>query len=188
MVLLALTLLALRGEGALARDETLRIIAADQLVDYTFRIRGIDAATSVAFYLFEENFSSEGEYRDFIDDPRFGIPLDVKDGVAGYSERYSKEGIPEANNLYYLLIVDGGRMIGRTGESPDFTFVDLGPVDDPEEHIRHAYGMSATVDFTAGYVAPYHTGPDAVPEPTGGFLLLLGTAAALLRRKKIPNP
>ena len=186
IALLALSLAAVTGEAALSRGDAapLIIVAADQLVDYTFNVQGIDAATSVAFYFYEENFEDRSEYDYFVSNPRSGIELDIKDGVATYSERYSKNGVPEANNIYYQLIVDGGEMIGRMGGSSDFAFVDLGPVDDPEEHIRHAYTATATIDFVAGYVAPYHTGPDPIPVPTSGLLLLLGVAGLALRRRR----
>ena len=138
----------------------------------------------MAFFLYEENFWDEAEYDYFVSNPRSGIELDIKDGVATYSERYSKNGVPEANNIYYQLIVDGGKMVGRMGESSNFAFVDLGPVDDPEEHIRHAYTATATIDFVAGHIAPYHTGPDPIPEPSSSFLLLIGAALLALRRRQ----
>lgn len=186
IALLAFSLLTITGEAALSRGDAapLIIVAADQLVDYTFNVQGIDAATSVAFFLYEENFWDEAEYDYFVSNPRSGIELDIKDGVATYSERYSKNGVPEANNIYYQLIVDGGKMVGRMGESSNFAFVDLGPVDDPEEHIRHAYTATATIDFVAGHIAPYHTGPDPIPEPTNGLLLLVGSALLLIRRRR----
>lgn len=178
IALLALPLAAVRGEAASSL-----VIAADQLVDYVFTVRGIDSATSVAFYFYEETFLSKDEYDWFVSDRTFGVKLDIKDGVATYSARYSIDGIAEPNNIYYHLIVDGGKMVGRLGESPDFAFTDLGAVDDPDLFIRHAYRSSATIDFTNGYIAPYHTGPDPIPEPTSGLLLLLGSALLALRRR-----
>ena len=178
IVLLALSLAAVRGEAA-----SMRIRAADQLVDYVFNVSGIDSATSVAFFIFEEPFFDKSEYDAFVGEPSYGVKLDIENGVATYSEKYSIEGIAELNNIYYQLIVDGGKMVGRLGESPDFAFTDLGAVDDPELPIRHAYKSSATIDFKNGYIAPYHTGPDPIPEPTSGLLLLVGSALLALRRK-----
>ena len=178
IALLALLLAAVCGEAA-----TIRIPVGDQLVDYVFNVSGIDSAASVAFYLFEETFWDKSEYDAFVSEPSYGVKLDIENGVATYSERYSVEGIAEPNNIYYQLIVDGGKMVGRLGESSDFAFTDLGAVDDPDLPIRHAYRSSATIGFTNGYIAPYHTGPDPIPEPTSGLLLLLGSALLALRRK-----
>ena len=108
IALLAFALIAVRSEAAF-----LRLHAADQLVDYVFNVRGIDSATSVAFYLCEETFWDKGEYDDFVGNPSFGLKLDIEDGVATYSERYSIDGIAEPNNIYYQLIVDGGKTSGK---------------------------------------------------------------------------
>lgn len=177
ITLLALSLAAVRCEAAALS----MVVAADQLVDYVLNVKGIDSATSVAFYLFEETFLSEDEYDIFVRNPTCGVKLDIEDGVATYSERYSLDGIAEPNNIYYQLIVDGGKMLGRLGESPDFAFTDLGTVDDP--FIRNAYRSSATIDFKNGHIAPYHTGPDNIPEPTSGLLLLVGSGMLLIRRR-----
>lgn len=176
IALLAFSLAAVRGEAA-----SMRIRAADQLVDYVFNVRGIDSAASVAFYVYEEAFWDKSDYDAFVDEPSYGVKLNIENGVATYSEKYSIEGIAELNNIYYQLIVDGGKMVGRLGESPDFAFTEFGPVDDP--YVRNAYRSSATIDFTNGYIAPFHTGPDPIPEPTSGLLLLLGSALLALRRK-----
>ena len=176
-----LALFAITGEAAIARFPI--IIAVTHKVNFSLDISG-DIPTAATIYFFEgtdydcylENV--ESRFQPFYLTDNFA-PVNAV-GVTEASARYTKSEIENLNNAYFEIFVDTDNwMIGRLGESADFQYTYEGDVD-----TYHIYSSSASIEYKNGYIAPFHSGPDPTPEPTSGFLLLIGAALLALRRRR----
>ena len=169
------------------------IVAADQRVTFNINVPGLDASAATIYLL---TFGSEGidEYDWMVAnlrnpaDPHTSFAYPVVDGKATIQENFVRDEFNELNNLYYEIFVDSDHyMLTRFGEDPNLSITLIKTDDEDGEPYRWYYDLNTTVEFKNGYIAPFHDGPDPLPtpEPTSGFLLLVGAALLALRRRAV---
>ena len=190
IALLALALFALRGEAALGLSPYAPV-AANYIVSFDITVNGLGDIPA-NFYMMTytgERWDYEWALEILQTPYEESYAHAIVGGKAVFSDTFSEDQFDALNNLCYEIFIDGDHyMLGRFGESPDYSLT-LNHIEydknDPTEPYMHYYDVSATVEFKDGYVAPFHTGPDpvSVPEPTSGLLLLVGLAAISLRRR-----
>ena len=193
IALLALSILALRGEAATSWPggiPPITVAAADQAVSIVINVTGL-GSTPAMIYL-QDFETDEWSYNQFLkkaNNPESTFPyaaLQVLNGQASFHDNWSRADMENLNNLYAQIFIDADHyMVARFGEDPNFS-VTLNHTDyDPEydEIYRWYYDITVTFDYEDGYVAPFHTGPDPTPEPTSGMLILVGSALLLIRRR-----
>ena len=181
-----LALLAVTGRAA--PINVLLITLADQVVDFSLNIGGLGDSTATLFlFSLDDDPYAIDNYYYFVKNAKSPVTVPeengVTDGLTSYRKYLVAAELASLNNTFYELFIDADNyMIGRFGESPDFalTFDHFGEADDEDVSF---YNLTASIVYQKGYIAPFHSGPDSIPEPTSGLLLLVGSAMLLIRRR-----
>lgn len=186
-ILLVFSLFAISGEAANAwSGNGLMLYRRDRHVTYDINVTGL-GDTAANFYLVTLGEEGLDEYEYALRNlrtPKYVENSAIANGKASFEHYIFDFNLEEINNFYYEIFIDSEHfMLGRFGESPDFS-VTLTLYDADSD--TYYYAVNTTVKFKDGYIAPYHEGPDPnpTPEPTSGLLLLIGSAALLLRRTR----
>ena len=195
IVLLALSLFALRGEAASgwtsAGAPSFGLVPANRRVTFNVNVTGLGDSPATLHLVM---FASEGiwEYEwavGHLSTPAASPAHDLVNGKVSFTEKFVLDELNEINNLYYEIFIDADHfMLARFGEDPKFSatlnHIEYDP-EFPDDPLFYYYDVNQIVEFRNGYVAAYHDGadPTAAPEPTNGMLLLIGLAALSLRRR-----
>ena len=188
-----LAFFAITGEAASSWPFPM-IQRADQVVNYTLNINGLGDAVASVYIIGIEPYPDEYQWmQENAKSPAYGnlfMGNATGNQTLTAAENYGTPEINDINNWYCEIFIDADNyMIGRLGESPDYS-LEFDHIGDWQGHEEMTiYNLTASIAYENGYIAPFHEGPDPIhtftPEPTSGMLLLVGAALLTLRRRTV---